>query len=252
MHFAIHGTEVKVPDFHGLTISAASHRALDYGLNLSVDNRFYSTDVPADYVLTQSPAAGTVVRREWHVRITQSLGPQRVPIPNAVGLQERVAALEIRKLGLDVGTVAHLPSPVAAPGIVIAQNPPPNAGGVERPNVSLLLADPPLPAEGGYVMPDFIGQQESTASATIFRAGLKLGPTKTAVLGINSAAGSADSPGQEQSPPGQPATVATPTDSAGTSQADAKLVPPGTVVAQVPAPGHRVDFGTVIEFTVAE
>ena len=75
MHFAIHGAEVTIPDFRGMTVPEATHKAVLLGMNLSVDNRFYSAEVPADRVLSQSPAPGTVVRREWHVRITQSLGP---------------------------------------------------------------------------------------------------------------------------------------------------------------------------------
>src|ERR1700761_8149463 len=73
MHFAIHGAEVSVPDFRGLTEADALRKAASLELNMSVDNRFYSAEIPSGRVLTQSPASGTVVRREWHVRVTQSL-----------------------------------------------------------------------------------------------------------------------------------------------------------------------------------
>ena len=74
MHFAIHGAEVTVPAFKGLTMNEAAGKAASLGLNLSVDNHFYSVDVPAGRIVSQSPVAGTVVRREWHVRLTEERG----------------------------------------------------------------------------------------------------------------------------------------------------------------------------------
>ena len=61
MHFAIHGAEVKVPDLTGLTIADALHKTANEDLNLGIDNKYYSADLPAGRVLSQSPAPGTVV-----------------------------------------------------------------------------------------------------------------------------------------------------------------------------------------------
>ncbi|HVJ06980.1 MAG TPA: PASTA domain-containing protein [Acidisarcina sp.] len=226
MHFAIHGAEVTVPDFRGMTVTEATHKAILLGVNLSVDNRFYSAEVPADRVLSQSPAPGTVVRREWHVRITQSLGPQKVSIPNVVGQEERMATIQIRRLGLDLGTVAHLPMDSAAPGTVIAQTPPPDAAGVERPTVSLLIAEPPSAPAAGFVMPDLTGQTAAAASYAVTHVGLKLSAWKDIQVPI-------EPPSQNSGQPIKP------------------VVAPGTVVAQSPAPGFRVDPTMGVELTIA-
>src|ERR1035437_2832117 len=109
MHFAIHGAEVQVPLLKGMTVAEARSQTAGLGLNLNVDNRYYSADVAAGHILTQSPVVGTVVRREWRVRVAESLGPQTVDVPQAVGRDERVAALELRRVGLGVGTTARLP-----------------------------------------------------------------------------------------------------------------------------------------------
>ncbi len=226
MHFAIHGAEVTIPDFHGMTVAEATHRAAVLGMNLSVDNRFYSADVPANRVVSQSPAAGTVVRREWHVRITESLGPQKVSIPNVVGQEERIATIQIRRLGLDIGTLAHMPMPGVAAETVIAQNPAADAAGVERPTVSLLIATA-APAESvGFVMPDLTGQTATAASYAVTHAGLKLAAWKDVPIAL--------SPPTEV--PGQPMAPA---------------VAPGTVVAQSPLPGHRVDPSVGVELSIA-
>src|SRR5450631_2786399 len=226
MHFAIHGAEVTIPDFRGMTVPEATHKAVLLGVNLSVDNRFYSAEVPVDRVLSQSPAPGTVVRREWHVRITQSLGPQRVSIPNVVGQEERLATIQIRRLGLDIGTLAHLPNENASPGTVIAQNPPPDAAGVERPTVSLLIAGPAASAQTGVVMPDLTGQTATAASYAVTHAGLKLAAWKDVPIAVGSLA---EAPGQPMAP----------------------IVAPGTVVAQSPLPGHRVDPSICVELSIA-
>ena len=157
MHFAIHGAEVQVPALKGMTVADARSETAGLGLNLDVDNRYYSGDVAAGHILSQSPAPGAVVRREWSVRVSESLGPQSVDVPEAVGETERVASLELRRAGLEVGDIARLPFAAAAEGTVIAQDPPAHAQGIEQPSVNLLVtaADDELP--DGYVMPDFIG-----------------------------------------------------------------------------------------------
>src|SRR5512135_414718 len=82
MRFAIHGREVAVPKFTGMTIAEAERSAVDNGLLLQVESRFYSADVPEGRVMSQVPPAGEQVRRGWRVRVAQSLGPQRVAIPD--------------------------------------------------------------------------------------------------------------------------------------------------------------------------
>src|SRR5271157_4548313 len=117
MHFAIHGADVQVPALKGMTVADARSQTAGLGLNLDVDNRYYSGDVAAGHILTQSPAAGTVVRREWRVRVAESLGPQEAEVPDTVGAEERLAALKLRQAGLEVGTMASLPWSGAAEGM---------------------------------------------------------------------------------------------------------------------------------------
>ncbi len=47
MHFAIHGAEVQVPSLKGMTVAEARSQTTGLGLNLDVDNRYYSSDVAA-------------------------------------------------------------------------------------------------------------------------------------------------------------------------------------------------------------
>ncbi|MGC1361934.1 MAG: PASTA domain-containing protein [Silvibacterium sp.] len=228
MHFAIHGAEVTVPAFKGLTVAEATNKAAALGLNSSVDNHFYSVDIPAGHIVSQSPAPGTVVRHEWHVRLIESLGPQRVAIPNLMGLDQRVASIQIRRAALEIGSTAEIPWAYAPEGAVIAQNPVPGAAGVARPTVSLLLASPPIVTGAAFVMPDLTGQVFSTAALAITHAGLKLAPVKEAPVAIPAITGT------NSTQPMQPVT------------------PIGSIVSQNPQPGERVDASTPIELTVAQ
>ena len=89
MRLAIHGREVTVPDLSGLSIEEASQKAGSLGLALQLENRFYSTMVPSGRIISQFPMPGAVVRREWNIRISESLGAQQVSIPDVVGQAER-------------------------------------------------------------------------------------------------------------------------------------------------------------------
>jgi beta-lactam-binding protein with PASTA domain len=232
MHFAIHGAEVKVPDFRGMSEADARRKAAADGLEISIDDHFYSTVVPASRMVTQSPAAGTIVRTGWQVRLGQSLGAQKVAVPSLIHDPERVAALDIRRASLQLGTIAHLPYTLAQPGMVIAQSPDAGAASVDRPTVALLLSAPVPPEATGYVMPDFINQPEKSAESAVVKSGLKLAPPLYRQADIPSVAAIA-TPGEAPAPPALP-------------------VVPGTVIAQQPAAGERVDAGDTIQFTLAQ
>ena len=108
MRVAIHGREAVVPALTGLTVADATDLARREGLGLALENRFYSAGVAPGRILAQDPAPGSRVRREWPIRITESLGAQAVNIPDLTGESERAASVSIRRLALDLGTVAHL------------------------------------------------------------------------------------------------------------------------------------------------
>ncbi len=217
MRLAIHTGEVEVPDLSGLTLEEAAGKSTDSRLNLTVENRFYSTTVPAGRVLSQSPAAGSSVRKGWHMRVTESMGPQRVPIPETVGMNEHEAGMAIRRAALDMGALAHIASPGPA-DVVLAQTPPANAEGVDKPEVSLLLSQPETAAPKTWVMPNLVGLSFSAANVRMRDIDLHV----WAIVP-------------------QPAAGPTDGDASGAAPAPAPLlVPAGVVVSQVPAAGMRV------------
>jgi len=226
MQFAIHGAEVRVPVLKDMTVAEARSQTSGLGLNLEVDNRYYSSDVAAGHILSQSPVPGAVVRREWRVRVAESLGPQKVEVPNVVGSQERSAALNLRRVGLEAGMVAQLPD-----------------AKVEKPSINLLVAAADDSAADGFVMPDLTGLPVVTAQAMLTRVGIKFGDPKYQEVQIPAVSAGGYAP------------VAAPIATAGIPPVPSAVRPtavPGAVLSQSPPAGYRVDVGATVSLTVAK
>jgi beta-lactam-binding protein with PASTA domain len=234
LRVALHGGEVTVPSFAGQSLSEASTSALRNNLDLRIDNKFYSTVVPAGRIISQAPSAGSRVRKKWQVRVTVSLGPQQVSIPDVVGEPQRDAAMNIRRKSLDLGTVSHIGAP-GDPDIVLAQTPPPNAG-VDRPQVSLLLSETTDTATSSFVMPSFIGMSYAAANHAASALGLRLTYL-------------ADTPPPTPQPAAPTPATASPTDPAAPVVPVHIAAPGGPVTAQKPESGHRVSKGDTVRIT---
>lgn len=246
MRLAIHGTEVRVPALSGLTMAQAVHQLHAAGLQIGIDGHFYSSVKPAGTILTQSPAPGTLVRKSWRVRVTESLGPQKIAVPNVDGMDEGIATITIRRTGLQVGDTFGIPYPYAPQNTVIAQTPMANALGVQGPRISLLTAQPAAPAENASIMPDLTGESFTDAALAVVHAGFKLAPLQTTSVeapvasgGVSSAVAPASSAvsNAAASPASSTTSAASPTRS-------------GTVIAQSPVPGERILAGATIHLTV--
>lgn len=237
MRLAIHGREVEVPNLSGLTIAEASQAASSQGLNLNVENRFYSNDVAPGHILAQSPTSGATVRREWTVRVTESLGPQRVSVPDLIGQTQRPASILMRRLSLDMGTIAQLPADTAS-GVVLAQTPTPNASGIDRPRVSLLLSVPEDPEATAYVMPSLTGLTLASAAARAAAAGVHI----ASIEDVNLPAPTVPAVSAAATPTAPAAPVATVPAIAAVQQ--------GTVVDQSPLAGYRVVKGDAVHITL--
>ncbi len=247
MRLAIHGREAVVPNLSGLTVADANSVASRSGLTLNLENRFYSADVAAGRILAQDPAAGSRVRREWPVRITESLGAQRVEIPELTGQTERAATIGIRRLSLELGVVAHL-TIAGDPDVVLTQTPPANASGVDGPRVSLLVSDAAIAQPNAYAMPSLVGLSYSAANARAASAGLHLvAVTESALPTAAPVAVPGAGPAQNGLPAAAPAP-AVPTVPSATRPAAVR--PSGIVTAQSPQAGRRVVQGDVVHVTL--
>src|SRR5271170_1292952 len=201
MQLAIHGREVPIPKLVGMSPLQAERAGAASGLQVVIERQFYSPDIPEGKIMTQMPPPGTKVRRGWSIRVAQSLGPQRMAIPDVTGGSERVAELNLQRRGLSLGSVAHINLPEAPLDQVISQSPPPNASGVAAPKISLLVSDGP--ERTIYVMPNLIGKPLGSATLALQDAGI-------GVRKVSAPPSSAPSPGEGQAAPVAPSAISEP------------------------------------------
>ena len=135
-------------------------------------------------------------------------------IPDLVGDSTRSAEINLRRRGLEPGTMAYAQLSDQPQEQVVAQSPPPAAEGVASPKVNLLFAEPP-PAPA-YVMPSLVGRPIGEAIHVVQNAGMKVGAVRII--------------------PTDPATSVT----------------PGVVLHQSIAAGQKVVAATTIDFDVSK
>ena len=231
LRLALHAGEVRIPELSGLTVAEASDAALRGSLDLNIENRLYSTTVPAGRILSQTPAAGSKVREGWQVRVVESLGPQQVTIPNVVGEPTHQATMDLRRDQLDLGTVIHLEAPGSS-DFVLAQTPPPDAG-IDQPRINLLLSSTASDTAAGFVMPSFVGMGFAAANHAAIALGLRVAtiggvPATPAPVSVASAGVDAT---------GQPVSTAAP---------PSPTTPVGAVLSQIPEAGFRGHDGQTL------
>jgi beta-lactam-binding protein with PASTA domain len=235
MRFAIHGRQTTIPKLVGLTPIQAERVLADDGLILDKGENYFSSHVPPGRIMSQAPQPGVQVRRGWHVRVAESMGPQRVVIPNLVGTNERAAEINIQRRGLELGTVATATIPGAPGDQIVAQTPPANAVNVSGPKISLLTAAPE--EQPSFVMPDLTGQNEDNAINEIVNAGLRVGDIT-----------SQSAPAAQSPPANANQTAAAPQSNAGQAASSGTR----TVVKTTPDAGQRVWQGQGIALQVTQ
>jgi serine/threonine-protein kinase len=156
----------EVPDLRGLTLATARERLAGAGLTLGSVDSLQHPSVGQDLILGQSPLPGQVARPDTPVRVTISLGPQRRPVPDVVGLHADEARIVLQTSGFLVSadsTESELPR-----GRVVQVSPPPDSV-VPLPARARLLvsAGPPV-----VTMPLVLGLEEQEAITLLDSLGL--------------------------------------------------------------------------------
>jgi beta-lactam-binding protein with PASTA domain len=213
MRFAIQGRDVSMPDLLGKKAVQAQQILQASHLGIRVEDRVYD-NLPVDSVVRQSPEAKTLVKTGQDAHVVLSLGPQTATIPVLQSGSLRAAQIELLRSGMQLGEVSNLHLPDFGEDVVLQQDPSPGTSQLTSPHVNLLVSLGPRPA--AYVMPEVSGLPVAAAQAKLTDAGLRV-PNIVPVTN---------------------ATVSSPAR--------------GTVVAQTPAHGQRVDADSTITLQVGE
>lgn len=101
----IGGSKVEVPNLVNVSVEEAAKLAAERDLGLLVVGKDYDAGVKADYVISQDPKPGEMVRKKTVIKVLQSLGP--LTVPNLVGLSLEDARAVLESRGFRVGEIVY-------------------------------------------------------------------------------------------------------------------------------------------------
>lgn len=171
--------EVEVPDLKGKTVNEAIDLLSQKGLFMKRLTQFHST-VPEGRVFSQDPPPKTMIKRNKKVKVYVSLGTQKTITPNLVGKTLRAVSIEIAERGLSVGIISQTYSG-EEPGVIIAQEPPPDSEVDRGTSVNLLVSTGAKEEE--WIMPDLIGKKAEKVIPWLEINGFRISPIKNLPYG---------------------------------------------------------------------
>jgi beta-lactam-binding protein with PASTA domain len=105
-----HGETFPLPDLKKKTLQEAQKIADENDLELEVTDSVYEEDWPKSTVVKQNPKAGFHVKEGRTVFITKNASnPQKVKMPNVIGVSHRQAKNTLNNSGLKIGELKHVP-----------------------------------------------------------------------------------------------------------------------------------------------
>ena len=203
-----------VPSVQYLTQTDAESAIAATGLVVGSITLADNNVIPAGYVISTDPTAGSTLAAGSSVNLVVSAGVNGVPrisVPNAVGQTQSAAEAAITTAGLVVGVENNINSDTVPLGAVISQNPLSAAQVVEGTPVDLVISSGPA-ATVSVSVPNVVGDTQATAESAIVAVGLVVGTVTTA---------------------------------------SSATVPVGSVISQSPAAGTSVTVGSAVNLVVS-
>jgi len=182
MRVAFTGREVSVPEVTGLAVEDARAALARVQLFLETSAERYDDHVAKGMVLSQDPRAGSTTKKDRKVRVTVSLGPTAVSVPDVRGQSLRSSQIALQRESLGVGHVTSVHDAGTLSDVVMAQRPERDEGAAGlvvvggKGKVDLLVSRGR--PDTIYVMPDLSRRTLAEVTAFAQRAGLRLGAVR--------------------------------------------------------------------------
>jgi|GEM_PF-2353499 len=142
------------------------------GLVVGQQTEEYSAYIPANHVIRQDPASGTIVAPGTAIKLTISYGPEPlIAVPSLLGYTQDEAEDILTDFDLKVGTITGEFSDTVPLGKVIRQSPPEGTSVNQGSPVNLVISYGAQPVS----VPNLAGMTSSEASAVLLQKGLILG-----------------------------------------------------------------------------
>jgi serine/threonine-protein kinase len=152
---------VVVPELVGKDVIYALETLTELGLNTKVRGSDYSSEIPKNHVIRQSPEPGSEIKKGRDIRITISKGATIILMPDLKGLPIQQARIILEENDLCEANVSFVYIDNVEKDEIIAQNPP-EGKEIERKKCVDLLVSAGVPANQ-YKMPDLYGLSSDEA-----------------------------------------------------------------------------------------
>lgn len=167
-------SKVGVPEITGQSAGYADSKLKEIGLNPERQPDVFSETVPEGSVVSQDPAAGTMVQKGSAVKYVVSKGPEPpkvVTVPDVKNLTVDQASSRLSQDGLSLGTTSEEYSDTVGTGKVISQSPGAGQSIKEGSSVNIVVSKGPEPPKK-VTVPDVIGMSKLDAQNALSAKGL--------------------------------------------------------------------------------
>jgi serine/threonine-protein kinase len=162
------GRYTDTPQLVTMSRAQAEQAAAKEGFQLRIGDGTFSETVPKDIVLSQDPPAAERIIKGGQITLTLSLGPERYPVPDVVGMELAAARGEIEgtKLKVKEGTGKY--SDTIPQGVVISTDPKADSPLKPGSTVTVVVSKGRAP----ITVPDLQGKNINDARAEAQQLGL--------------------------------------------------------------------------------
>ena len=130
----------------------------------------YDEQVTEGAVIASDPPPGSTVDEGTEVTLTISLGPTPIPVPTLTGEDIGTARTQLTELGLQLRVQERRYDASAARGVILAQDPDPEAVRFAGDTIEVVVSDGPQPIE----LPNVRGERVGEAVATLEALGFEV------------------------------------------------------------------------------
>lgn len=157
----------ELPKLTGLTLEEAKSELNKAEMALGTVTEKFDEGIAAGMVLAQDPASGTPARHGTPVALTVSKGPEPIPVPSVVGMDEDDAVDAIEAAGLKADVAKDKVNDRNVPKGSVAAQSPPNGTLTRGGTVTLTISDGPKMVK----VPSYVGKQAKEAEQALRQLG---------------------------------------------------------------------------------
>jgi eukaryotic-like serine/threonine-protein kinase len=105
-----HGQALSVPNFTGLTLEEVQLKAKKNKMRIEITDSVFNNNRPKGTVIEQDPKEGFKVKKNRRIfLVINANNPEKVKMPNIVGVSHRQAEAVLKNAGLEIGRLIHVP-----------------------------------------------------------------------------------------------------------------------------------------------